>query len=588
MFEFRTDVATLRPARRLDDGRLVTEALITKPGVFEYADASYPGGIRRELRPDAEVYSKATMDSFASMPATPGHPPMLLTSATAKQFMVGATGESVAREPVAGDADWVKTGLMVADKATIQKMDAGDNAVSVGYACRIDETSGVDPKYGRYDLIQRDIRGNHLAVAIPAGRAGRLARARMDTELTPEERGTLASGKFAYPEESKLPIENADHVRAAMARFGQTDFSKNPSAKAKAAARIIAAAKKFSIDASGFAKANRADDMMMGDDVTLTVMTTATDGHQHTLDPSCSSGVTSYAASEKAEDAQDTHRHEWIRTADGKITIAENTGHAHEVDPSTIGMRGDALAAADSSANLARARALASTFGGSSGGDHARLDSVNHVGGAMDPEKMKETARLLEAGLKEAETSASQHKARADAAETERDIALGKIGQLEKEIGTLSAQISAGAQAVETAAVMRERERADSLDAKVSRFDETFRDKVRERTTLMFQAGSILGSDFRMDDLSERAIKCAVLKRADSTADVGDGVPDGVITGQFMEVLKRAMKRARQDVEAASIMTTTTEKTREDSKEQKLQDYRDQWKRPLSTPRKGA
>ncbi len=174
----------------MDDGRLVAEALITKPGVFEYPDTKYPGGVRRELRPDAEVYSRATMDSFANIPCTPRHPPTLLTTATAKAHMVGSTGDNVDRANVDGDPDWLKTKVMVADAATIKRMDAGDNAVSCGYACVIDETPGVDPKYGRFDVVQRQIRGNHLAVGIPSGRAGRMARVRMDAEITDEERAS--------------------------------------------------------------------------------------------------------------------------------------------------------------------------------------------------------------------------------------------------------------------------------------------------------------------------------------------------------------------------------------------------------------
>src|SRR6266404_1136713 len=59
-----------------------------------------------------------------------------------------------------------------------------------------------------------------------------------------------------------LPIPDADYVRDAMARFGQTELPAE--AKSRVAKRLLSAAKKFGVDASGFAsehgmKASEAD-----------------------------------------------------------------------------------------------------------------------------------------------------------------------------------------------------------------------------------------------------------------------------------------------------------------------------------------
>jgi hypothetical protein len=62
---------------------------------------------------------------------------------------------------------------------------------------------------------------------------------------------------FAYvgnaddPSTWHLPIPDADHVRDALARFNQTDLPSD--AKAKVAKKLLAAAKRYGIDASGFA-----------------------------------------------------------------------------------------------------------------------------------------------------------------------------------------------------------------------------------------------------------------------------------------------------------------------------------------------
>lgn len=65
--------------------------------------------------------------------------------------------------------------------------------------------------------------------------------------LSTDKRNSLDEGKFAFPKERKEPLNNAAHVRNAIARFDQV---KNVSEAEKAAAfkRIKAAAKNFGVD----------------------------------------------------------------------------------------------------------------------------------------------------------------------------------------------------------------------------------------------------------------------------------------------------------------------------------------------------
>jgi hypothetical protein len=559
----------------LPDGRIVVDAHITRAGIFEYSDPAFPGGIRRELRPESEVFDSASIDSYSNLPATHGHPTkngqrIMLTADTAKPYMVGATGDQATR-----DDNHVRAKVMIADAPTIKRMDDGDVEVSCGYSCWVDETPGIDPKYGRYDAIQRHIRGNHLAVAVGLARAGRTARVRMDSELTAEERNALANKSFADPKTHQEPIENADHVRAAMARFEGTHYP-TPAEKKTAFGRIVAAAKKFGVDSIGFVAKHRTDDMMDmsgGDNEeppSLTVMTTAVDGHQHTLDPTDPSGCTSYAT---AEGAMETHRHEWVRGMDGTITIAENAGHSHAIDPATIGMRADAL--------------RPTQFGvGGSAMSAGRYDAASHVGGAMDPEKMKETIRVLQADLTATKTEAVKEKERADSAETARDIERGRIATLEGDMAQLRIQIAAGASAVETAAVLREKTRADSLQEQVNRFDEIREKELRARTSVMLDGALVCGSDFRMDDLSVGDIRRAIVKRLDSTADIGKDVPDGVITGRCQQLVEGFKRNARShaaiSIALGAQQHANQEQVRTDSKEQRLKEFRSQGLKPLA------
>ena len=68
-------------------------------------------------------------------------------------------------------------------------------------------------------------------------------------ELSTEDRKELDKKSFAFPEQRKEPLENASHVRNAIARFNQvkdvSDEERNAAWK-----RIKAAAKKFDVEIS--------------------------------------------------------------------------------------------------------------------------------------------------------------------------------------------------------------------------------------------------------------------------------------------------------------------------------------------------
>ncbi len=67
------------------------------------------------------------------------------------------------------------------------------------------------------------------------------------SELSSEEREDLADSKFAFPEQRKEPLEDADHVRNAIARFNQVEGVSDEERDA-AWKRIKAAAKKYDIE----------------------------------------------------------------------------------------------------------------------------------------------------------------------------------------------------------------------------------------------------------------------------------------------------------------------------------------------------
>lgn len=67
------------------------------------------------------------------------------------------------------------------------------------------------------------------------------------SKLDAKDRHHLKDSDYAFPKERKEPIENASHVRAAMARFDQVEGVSDHE-RDEAWDRIKKAAKKFGVD----------------------------------------------------------------------------------------------------------------------------------------------------------------------------------------------------------------------------------------------------------------------------------------------------------------------------------------------------
>jgi hypothetical protein len=68
--------------------------------------------------------------------------------------------------------------------------------------------------------------------------------------LDTKDRDKLRSSQFAYVDkkgEEHLPINDASHVRNAIARFNQTEFE-SEAAKERARKKILSAAKRFDVE----------------------------------------------------------------------------------------------------------------------------------------------------------------------------------------------------------------------------------------------------------------------------------------------------------------------------------------------------
>lgn len=168
-----TDRLAIAGTRRREDGYLVADARAARTGIQLYA--GYEVGkpempVVRVYRPDAEVFSRDTLASFAHRPVTNDHPVTPVTADNWRQVAVGQTGDEIAR-----DGTFIRVPLMVADAAAIADIEGGKRELSAGYFCKLVFEDGKTPAGEPYDAIQKDIRANHVAI-VDAGRAGKECR----------------------------------------------------------------------------------------------------------------------------------------------------------------------------------------------------------------------------------------------------------------------------------------------------------------------------------------------------------------------------------------------------------------------------
>jgi len=76
-----------------------------------------------------------------------------------------------------------------------------------------------------------------------------MATTKRSEGMSTAEKDRLADSKFAFPDERKEPLNDAAHVRNAIARFDQVE-GVSDAERDRAWERIVAAAKKFDVEVS--------------------------------------------------------------------------------------------------------------------------------------------------------------------------------------------------------------------------------------------------------------------------------------------------------------------------------------------------
>ncbi len=177
---------------------------LSKVGVFAYKGsqlkgAKDPNKVYQVYRPAEELGSQDTIDSFKLIPWIDDH------------VMLGREEEGLTRpekkgvqgvigEDVHFDGDTLFGNLKLFSSALLDRINAGKKELSCGYRCTYDWTPGTYNGQP-YDCVQREIRGNHLAL-VNKGRMGPdVAVLDHDAAFTCD-----SIGEIVMPEENKSSV----------------------------------------------------------------------------------------------------------------------------------------------------------------------------------------------------------------------------------------------------------------------------------------------------------------------------------------------------------------------------------------------
>lgn len=169
---FRMDSIKMDQTYYTEEGYLVDHPVVTRCGIFEYADPEAGGdGIRRELRLPEDVFDEKSLASYEGKPIIITHDAEEINKDNVHQEQIGTILSKGYR-----DGECVRCKIIIHNTDAMK--NCGLRELSLGYSQNPEEVPGVY-KGQKYDAIQHDIEINHLALVSDA-RAGNRARLNID------------------------------------------------------------------------------------------------------------------------------------------------------------------------------------------------------------------------------------------------------------------------------------------------------------------------------------------------------------------------------------------------------------------------
>lgn len=201
---------------------------ISKAGVYPYSGAQIPGApdpskIYYVYRPAEELANPETIESFKLLPWVDDHAMLGDDFTPAEQKGV----HGVIGEDVYFDAPYLRANIKVFSSSMAHKINGGKIELSPGYRCVYVPQRGTFEGQA-YDYIQREIRGNHLAL-VQKGRTG------PDVAVLDHFTITLDAGDFMPFPEKKDEQAQAEKPAEEMQKPGAEEKSEAPPQQSPAA-----------------------------------------------------------------------------------------------------------------------------------------------------------------------------------------------------------------------------------------------------------------------------------------------------------------------------------------------------------------
>lgn len=150
---------------------------ITKIGVYKYLGSQIspecePNKIYKVFRPAEELFKKETLESFPLLPLVNDHEMLGRDIETNTEFTPAEKKgvEGVLGEQLFHDEDTIYSDIKIYSENLKEQIRNGKKELSLGYFCSYDKQEGTY-KGQKYDYIQRNIIGNHIAL-VDRGRMG--------------------------------------------------------------------------------------------------------------------------------------------------------------------------------------------------------------------------------------------------------------------------------------------------------------------------------------------------------------------------------------------------------------------------------
>ncbi|EMO69748.1 DUF2213 domain-containing protein [Leptospira santarosai] len=204
MYELRLDTGTFTLLERGHNFARY-KGVLSKPGVLDYPELN-----RKELIPEEELFHADTKRSFRGVPMVltdrQNLHPGKIDSDNFREHIVGALGDNVREESGQLVAEFT-----IYDRETSRRIDSGElSQLSIARTMIPVEKNGSH-KGKEYQVIQTNIRGNHVALT-PRGRAGKDARVLQRTDSKEDKMAVVSYRADSDGKDHDIPSEVAKDI----------------------------------------------------------------------------------------------------------------------------------------------------------------------------------------------------------------------------------------------------------------------------------------------------------------------------------------------------------------------------------------